>query len=276
MTATTAAPLKTLAQQIARQQAELETLHLDYEARQTRLADLTRRKDELTAQLQQVEADIQATTQGRSSSTPSRTPAAASQPQRKTPPVQPTGSSPPPTRVRKHSLAAVLVNIVRKADGPVTVKQLTEEMVRRKFPTTSSNLARMIDTRVRGLVKRGLLQRASGRAGVILATSATGSEASADHAKPGHKTSGKNGVVVAKATSAAKPDGQSQRVPLRPLLARLLAKSRRLLAARELAEQVLASGYKTKSKNFVDVLWVALGQMPNVENVPGQGYRLKK
>ena len=71
-------------------------------------------------------------------------------------------------------------------------------------------------------------------------------------------------------------DGQPQQVPLRVLLAKLLAKSKRPLAARELADQVLASGYQTKSKKFVDVMWVALGNMDNVENVPGQGWRLKK
>jgi hypothetical protein len=43
-----------------------------------------------------------------------------------------------------------------------------------------------------------------------------------------------------------------------------------------LAKQAKAQGYRTKSKDFVGVLWVMLGQMDNVENVPGQGYRLKK
>ena len=30
------------------------------------------------------------------------------------------------------------------------------------------------------------------------------------------------------------------------------------------------------SKDFTDVVWTALGQMKNVENVKGQGWRLKK
>jgi len=38
----------------------------------------------------------------------------------------------------------------------------------------------------------------------------------------------------------------------------------------------LATGYQTKSKDFTGVVWTALGQMNNVENVKGQGWRLKK
>ena len=48
------------------------------------------------------------------------------------------------------------------------------------------------------------------------------------------------------------------------------------IPGRELAEKVLASGYQTKSKDFLKVIWVGVGKMDNVENVPGKGYRLKK
>ncbi len=43
-----------------------------------------------------------------------------------------------------------------------------------------------------------------------------------------------------------------------------------------LAERVLTQGYQTKSKDFTSVISVSLTKMDNVENVPGQGYRLKK
>jgi hypothetical protein len=43
-----------------------------------------------------------------------------------------------------------------------------------------------------------------------------------------------------------------------------------------LAEKALASGYQTKSKDFTNVIWVGIGKIPNVENVAGQGYRLKR
>jgi hypothetical protein len=51
--------------------------------------------------------------------------------------------------------------------------------------------------------------------------------------------------------------------------------SRRPLTARELADLVLASGYQTKSKNFMEVMWVALSQMTNFKKVPDKGYVLK-
>jgi hypothetical protein len=63
---------------------------------------------------------------------------------------------------------------------------------------------------------------------------------------------------------------------LRGSLKNLLAKSRRALTARELADQVLASGYQTKSKNFMEVMWVALSQMKNIKKVPDKGYILKR
>ena len=53
-----AVPLQDLAQRIAQQQTALDTLRREYEARQAELADLKRRKEELRAQLRQVEADL--------------------------------------------------------------------------------------------------------------------------------------------------------------------------------------------------------------------------
>ena len=60
------------------------------------------------------------------------------------------------------------------------------------------------------------------------------------------------------------------------MLTELLQKARKPLAARELAEQALAAGYRTQSKDFTDVVWTALGQLDGVENVKGQGWRLRK
>src|SRR5436190_15815795 len=57
---TTAVPLDDLAQHIARQKAELERLHQEYETRTSQLASLESRKAELESQLRQVDADIQA------------------------------------------------------------------------------------------------------------------------------------------------------------------------------------------------------------------------
>jgi hypothetical protein len=256
MTATIAAPLDNLAQQIARQQAELEALRREYETRQAHLTDLTRRREELTAQLQQVEADIQATSQGGVPRSASARPQA--------PPAQPT-----------QTLPALLVELVQQATGPMTVKQLADEVQRRRFPTTSGNVPKLVGIKVGLLINKGLLRRAPNKAGVLPARPGAGAKTAPGKATRGARKSGKNGAVDAQPKPAAKAGGRRGQPPLRVLLANLLAKTRRPLAARELADQVLAGGYRTKSKNFVDVLWVALGHMDNVENVPGQGYRLK-
>ena len=48
------------------------------------------------------------------------------------------------------------------------------------------------------------------------------------------------------------------------------------MATRDLVEQVLATGYQTSSKNFAKVVWLAVRELEGVENVKGQGWRLKK
>jgi hypothetical protein len=91
---------------------------------------------------------------------------------------------------------------------------------------------------------------------------------------PSSRPTAKNGSVAKKTPPSR--DGQEQQLPLRTLLTNLLAKSRRPLTAWELADQVLASGYQTKSKNFMEVMWVALSQMKNIKKVPDKGYILKR
>jgi hypothetical protein len=63
---------------------------------------------------------------------------------------------------------------------------------------------------------------------------------------------------------------------LREVLTRILAQSKEPTGGGELAEKVLETGYKSKSKRFRDVVWVSLGNMENVEHIRGKGYRLKK
>jgi len=273
MIATAATSLDTLAQHIARQQTELEALRREYETRQTSLADLNRQKQALKAQLRQIDADIRATAQG---SPPGQAPASrpTGRPKRggrKAKRKHPKTTPGPATAVRPNSLPALLLDILGKARSPLAVKQIAMEVVRRKYQTTSSNLPAMVDTRVRDLVKRGLIQRASGQPGFVLAGSGVARAGKTTAAANG---SAKNGAVAAKA--AAPPKTNGQQLPLRALVTNLLAKSRRPLRARDLADQILASGYQTKSKNFIDVMWVALGQMDNIANVAGKGYVLKR
>ena len=262
MAATTAEPLDSLAQQIARQQAELQGLQQEYQSRQARLAELTQQKQDLKSQLRQIEATIQATKQGQVIGAPS-VPIADL-------PRAGAGAAHLP---RAHTLPALLLEIVGKAGGPVTVKKLAREVRRRKFPTKSTNLSTMVDVRVRELVRNGLLRRAQGQPGVVPAASVPGMASGSRPTFPTVSRS-RNGDGAVK-TAHAKTRGKRQGPSLRERLTNLLAKRKRPMPARELAEQVLAAGYKTKSKNFMEVMWVALSQMNNVRNVPGKGYVLK-
>jgi hypothetical protein len=56
----------------------------------------------------------------------------------------------------------------------------------------------------------------------------------------------------------------------------MLQHSRKPLSAGELAERIVASGYRTESKKFVKVVYLQLRKMANVERVPDKSYRLRK
>jgi hypothetical protein len=170
-------------------------------------------------------------------------------------------------------LSGLLIRLVAGSKKPLTVKQLTEEVVRRKFPTTSQNIPGLVQTRVRELVDKGIFRRAHDQPGFMLAQPA--GEARLPAAKPALRKGRKTSAGSSTKARPTKRGGRPEK-PLRVVLTELLTKSQRPLPARELARQAKAQGYRTKSKKFVDVLWVMLGKMDNVENVPGLGYRLKK
>jgi hypothetical protein len=239
--ANTAIPLQDLAKRISQQQAALEKLRQEYQARQTHLRELTRRKEHLQAQLHQVEAEIHGLDKG---VPPAAKPAAK-------PGKKPAGGV---------SLAQFVIEVVTAAGRPVTAEELAAEVVRRKFPTSGPNLAGLVGTQVYHLVKKGVLQRAKDQAGVLPAEPPPTRRAPA--AKP-------------KAAAAQPPAVAESGLSLAALVTKILARSARPLSARALAEKVLASGYQTKSKDFTNLIWTGVGKMANVENVPGQGYRLK-
>jgi hypothetical protein len=246
--------LQDLAERLAQKQAELEAARRAYDAR---LADLAARKTELEAQLRAVDAEIQAV--GKTVPAPAAVAAA--------PPKPAAASAEPP------SLPRLLVALVRDAGGPITVGELTEKVRGARFPTTSGNLSKMVGNKVGELVKKGLLRRAAGQRGVVLPASG----ARAPAAKAASDGKGGGGAAAApRAATPARPAGKRAAGSLRELLLKLLARSTRPMKAKELAEQVLASGYQTQSKDFVNVIWVALGKMDELENVKGQGYRLKR
>jgi len=236
-------PLDDLTQQIAQYQSELERLRQEFETRQAHLADLAQKREQLRAQLRQVEADIQAVTQG---SVPAATAAA------------PTPK--PPAKATTHpTLIEALVEVARAANRPMTARELGEELRRRKFPTTSSDITNLVQTRLTVLLKRGIFRRAEGQPGVVLGAPPNGPAKAPTPAK-----------------KAAPRDRRMGQPTLRSLLTELLQKSRKPVPARDLVEQVLAAGYQTSSKNFAKVVWLVLRELEGVENVKGQGWRLKK
>jgi hypothetical protein len=248
----TTVALDDLTQQIAQHESDLNRLRQEFEVRQTRLTDLARHREELQAQLRQVEADIQAVTQG-------QTPRPAA--------TTGTSSDAKPATTISPKLADALVEVAREAKRPWTAKELAEQLVLRKFPTTSSNITNLVQARLTDLVKRGVFRRAEGQPGVVLAK--TGDEKKS----PTPKAHSNGKAEPAKKT--AQPGPRKGQPSLRSLLTELLQKARKPVPARDLAEQVLATGYQTKSTNFTDVVWTALGQM-KAENVKGQGWRLRK
>lgn len=255
-------PLQDLTQQITQHQSHLERLRREYEARQAKLAKLTRQKETLQGRIQQVEAKIQAVTQG--------SPAGA---------VTPTAAAASAARPEdRPKLADLLVEVVRAAGRPVTVAQLAEEVVRRKFRTVSRDIPNLISVRIKELVKKGILRRPSGQRGILVGKASSGTKAAAPRSKADgrpQRAASTKAATVKRAAARAKRVSRPGQPSLRAVLAELLKKDRRPQAARELAEQALAAGYQTKSKNLTDAVWNALGQMDGVENVPGKGYRLK-
>src|SRR5437879_3614702 len=127
-------PLQDLAQRLAEKQAELEAARRAYDAR---FADITRQREQLQAQLRAVDAEIQAVN---STAAPGAAPAAApsapaAAPEPRAPQAQAKGTT---------SLPQFLLELVRSAGRPLTVKELTDEVVRAKLPTSSANLPKMV------------------------------------------------------------------------------------------------------------------------------------
>jgi hypothetical protein len=257
MATVTTVPLEGLADRIALQQAELESLRKEYEARQARLARLQLKKDVLAQKLVQIDAAIQAVSAG---TAPRRGRRKVKRGRRAAAPAS-AGVAPP------MKMADVLAEMVREAGGPCTAKTLADELQRRGLYADSPNLPRIVQARLYELVQAKVLKKARGERGVV-----------ARRRRGALKARGRKkrrlGRTASKESLRRGPDGQPQR-PLRAIVTDLLAKSSRPLPATELAKLALAQGYSTKSKDLKNVLWVLLGKMDNVENVSGQGYRLK-
>jgi hypothetical protein len=163
---------------------------------------------------------------------------------------------------------------VRGARRPITARELAGEVMRQKFPTTSKDIPQLVKSQVSKLTPQGIFQRAKGQPGVVLAGAKGKPKPPAVRAK---RRPGKEGGKKAPSPKTARNGAADGKKPsLRTVLTELLAKRQEPVAVSELAAQAKAQGYRSQSKNFKNVLWVALRQMDNVENVPGRGYRLKK
>jgi hypothetical protein len=258
--------LDQVAQRIAQQEAELKSLQKEYRVRTRRLDQLNRRKRHLQAQLDQIEGRIQALN-GATTPPPAAAKAAL--------PEQPRKKARRRSAKRKTagSLAQFLLTVLREVGKPLSNQELTEEVRRRKFPTQAGDLAKLVATRVWALVKKGYLQRTADHKIVA-----------ADGRKPTPRPQAASPTAKAKSSTKtpAKPPptrpskSRREQPSLQSVLTRILQKSDKPVPGSELARRVLATGYKSQSKDFTNLIWVTLGRMDNVENTKGQGYRLKK
>src|SRR5260370_180542 len=150
----------------------------------------------------------------------------------------------------------------------ITQQQLELEKLRREYEARQTQLREL--TRRKEALQTQLQQVEAAICSVGQGTALPPNPAAASPAMPP-----KPPCVAGADTSS--PAAASANVLTLPVgVTKILAGSPEPIPGRELADKVLASGYQTKSKNFMNVIWVGVGKMANVENVLGKGYRLKK
>lgn len=277
-----ATPLNDLARRISNQEAELQKIRREFEERQRKLASLTKRKEALQAQLLQIEAESAALVTGvpKKSTVGRLTPAKATKSQPARNAKSSLAKSPAPSRnsTGKTGLALphLIVRIVQEARGALGISQIAKEALRRGFASTSSNFQKMVAIRVHELRRKGVLRPADGQAGFVLGKSSRNQAASArGPALP--KKSSSNGTPVGwKNSKPSQRNHKGEQPSLRSVLTTLLERNKGPLLVRDLAKRALATGYRSASKDFENVIQVTVGRMDDLVNVPGKGYRLKK
>jgi hypothetical protein len=175
--ATDPMPLDQMAQRIAKQEAELRALRQEYATRKQRLDELIRRKKTLQAQLAQVESALQEF--DRSKLAP---PAPAPKPAPAAKPPKPAAAQPVKPK-QPLPLTELLANILRETGRPLSNRELTEEVRRRKFPSKAGDLLKQVTTRVSELIKKGVLRRTKDQKSVTLAGSTDGKKSPPSAAK---------------------------------------------------------------------------------------------
>jgi hypothetical protein len=261
--------LDELNRQIERRERELKALRQELESRRSQFTALTQRKEKLLSQLRQVESEIAAL---------AATPAERTKPAKAAVPPVPSQRTPTPGQPR---LAELILTALRESGKAMTARQLSEEARRRGFPLKGRNPVKSVESRLQEMKHKHLVQRASGQPGYILTSSTHTHKAEKPKTStPAHKQEGKataKPIKLAPSVKKAQSGQQGKQLSLRQALTNVLKnKSGKYLSGSELAQLVLASGYKTQSTKFVDAVWSMLGQMDNVEHVRGKGYRLKK
>ncbi len=275
-----AAGQTTLQQQIAQLEAQLAQLKKD----QTLLQDLTARKEELQKELHRVNGHI-ARLAGKVG------PIAPVSPDRPTTPAKakPTTAKPvatakpaaapitkalaPAKATGQPRLADLILDSLKGAKGkPLTVRQLTDESMKRGFTTTSSLPYKVVESRVQELSKKGIVARSKDQPGWILAKAptapATAKTPPPTVVKPAKPAANGKAPVIPK-------DNPPARTTLRAEIISVLKRSKRPLPLKELSERILAGGYETVSTDFANVLGVALKKLENVKRIPGEGYLLE-
>jgi hypothetical protein len=301
--------LDELAARISQQEAQLQAMRRELETRQQQLADLGQQKRQLLTQLQQIDAQIAGLAGGSAAVQVSPPQSGTATPNGQVVVHGPTGNgstakpkqakastkrpapkkkAPQAATAGQLTLPALLMTMLREAGRPLTVKEMAEGAKRRGFQSTSQRFAKMVQVTVQKMKRKGLLQRAAGQPGFVLAKQGGGKPPSGQ-TTPVQVTSPKTASQSRKPTSATKAAGTAvqrpqapagtqpaNRVPLKEVLTQILKQSAKPLSGGELAERVLKSGYQTTSKKFTDVVWAMLPNMDNVEHVLNEGYRLKK
>jgi uncharacterized coiled-coil protein SlyX len=247
-----------LEQHIAQLEAQLAQLKKD----KALLQNLAARKEELQKELQRINGQISRLTSKvapppPSNAAPGPKPPAAAKPTPTPPKPVPTPAKPAaPTAAAGPRLADLIVACLKEAKGkPLTVRQLTDQALKRGFTTSSSSPYKMVESRVQDLREKGVVARAKDQPGWVL--------------KNAPAPTATNGAAAAKkANGADKP-------PLREHVVNVLKRSKRPLSLKVLSEKILADGYQTGSSDFANVLGVALKKMADVKRIPGEGYTLK-
>jgi hypothetical protein len=151
--------LKDLHQRIANQNAELQRLRQQLEARQSQFATLNKRRQVLQAELQQVEKELAAVAEGKKVNpiAPKKAP--------KKKPAGKTGAM--PNEAASLSLPALILGLSREANRPLTLQDLVARIKQRGFRSASTDFAKMVQTRIYDLLKKGLLKRAPDHSGFV-------------------------------------------------------------------------------------------------------------